>query len=113
MGGPHRRLSTVGASRRESRGSFALRERAPSTAAGDAASSDVGGVIVDTLCAGSPMDDLIAPTRDADSADSLARRRSHRGRQVGCATTMIRGSVMSSIAKRSPSRPTPESFTPP
>ena len=31
----------------------------------------------------------------------------------GCASTMMRSSVMSSMAQRSPSRPRPESFTPP
>ena len=51
------------------------------------------------------------PGAGAPPASAPTRRR----RQVysGWASTMIRSSVISSIAQRSPSRPRPESFTPP
>ncbi len=50
---------------------------------------------------------------DARSAGPTATSRATERVYCGWATTMIRISVMSSIAQRRPSRPSPESLTPP
>mgnify|MGYP007062904698 CR=1 FL=1 len=56
------------------------------------------------------------PGATFDRTIALTEHAEHGGRR-GCywgqARTMSRSSVMSSIAQRSPSRPWPESFTPP
>ena len=60
-----------------------------------------------------PMNRSYASASCQRSAGIAAPDVARRGGYWGQARTMIRISVMSSIAQRSPSRPWPESFTPP